>query len=43
MLEVDTILGSLEDQLWNDNEEVEDDISPEDQETVAGNQGRIEA
>ena len=43
MLEVDTILGSLEDQLWNDNEEVEDDISPEDQETVTGNPGRIEA
>ena len=43
MLEVDTILGSLEDQLWNDNEEVEDDITREDQETVTGKPSRIEA
>ena len=43
MLEVDSILGSLENQLWNDNEEVEDDIITEDQETITGNPGRIEA
>ena len=41
MLEVDSILGSLEDQLWKDNE-VEDDIITEDKETVTGKPSRIE-
>jgi capsid portal protein len=40
MLEVDSILGSLEDQLWNS--EAKDDISTEDQKGVTGEPNSVE-
>jgi hypothetical protein len=40
MLEVDSILGSLEDQLWNN--EAKDDISTEDQKGVTGEPNSFE-
>jgi hypothetical protein len=40
MLEVDSILGSLEDQLWNS--EAKDDISTEDQKGVTGEPNSLE-
>jgi hypothetical protein len=40
MLEVDSILGSLEDQLWNN--EAKDDISTEDQKGVTGEPNSLE-
>ena len=40
MLEVDSILGSLEDQLWNN--EAKDDISTEDQKRVTGEPNSVE-
>jgi hypothetical protein len=41
MLEVDSILGSLEDQLWNN--EAKDDISNEDQKRTVGESDSVEA